>query len=224
MRLLSVFGVLISSLFVLADYVKNETSVDVHASKRLLQEGPGLSVIKCLCYESNCSGGLQNCPFYSCYQMFSPLGALLHRGCYVAMEQEGWVQRGRILWHFCNTNSIAVYEEDQLRDDICYVTKTDGNGSFIAKGVEKFDGFMALSWFGGVGDKVYFYVRHNCNRDYLVCSKIELGDTIWSHSPKTVVAPTVLPAIELARTDLKECLERVVADMEQEYTGPECVN
>ncbi|KAI6210345.1 hypothetical protein M3Y96_00318500 [Aphelenchoides besseyi] len=83
---------------------------------------------------------------------------------------------------------------------------------------------MALSWFGGVGDKVYFYVRHNCNRDYLVCSKIELGDTIWSHSPKTVVAPTVLPAIELARTDLKECLERVVADMEQEYTGPECVN
>ncbi|KAI6180389.1 hypothetical protein M3Y98_00714700 [Aphelenchoides besseyi] len=151
------FGVLISSLFVLAEYVKNETSVDVHASKRLLQEGPGLSVIKCLCYESNCSGGLQNCPFYSCYQMFSSLGALLHRGCYVAMEQEGWVQRGRILWHFCNMD-------------------------------------------------------------------IELGDTIWSHSPKTVVAPTVLPAIELARTDLNECLEGVVADMEQEYTGPECVN
>ncbi|KAI6231179.1 hypothetical protein M3Y95_00354000 [Aphelenchoides besseyi] len=120
--------------------------------------------------------------------------------------------------------SVAVYEEDKLRDDICYVTKTDANGSFIAKGVEENDGFMALSWLGGAGDKVYFYVRHNCNRDYFVCSKIELGDTIWSHSPKTVVAPTVLPAIELARIDLEECLPGVVVDMERGYTGPECVN
>ncbi|KAI6231152.1 hypothetical protein M3Y95_00351200 [Aphelenchoides besseyi] len=120
--------------------------------------------------------------------------------------------------------SVAVYEDDGLRDDICYVTKTDVNGSFIAKGLEESDGFLTISWLGGDADKVYFYVRHNCNRDYVVCSKIELDDNIWIRSSKPVEAPTVLPAIELARMDLKECLPGVVVDMEHEYTGPECVN
>ncbi|KAI6231153.1 hypothetical protein M3Y95_00351300 [Aphelenchoides besseyi] len=108
MRLLSIFGVLNFGLFVLAKYEKNVTSVDAHSNKRLLQEATGILAIKCLCYESNCAGELQSCPFYSCYQMFSPFRVLLHRGCYVALEDEGWVQRGRILWNFCNTDFCNI--------------------------------------------------------------------------------------------------------------------
>ncbi|KAI6231210.1 hypothetical protein M3Y95_00357300 [Aphelenchoides besseyi] len=106
MRLLSIFGFLFFVLFVvvLADYEKNDTNVDVHSDKLLLREGPPLKTggIKCLCYRSYCMGHIQDCPIFSCYQMFGPFNTLLHRGCFFERKFDGWIRRRHFKYQFCN--------------------------------------------------------------------------------------------------------------------------
>ncbi|KAI6204283.1 hypothetical protein M3Y94_00655300 [Aphelenchoides besseyi] len=106
MRLLSIFGFLFFVLFVvvLADYEKNDTNVDVHSDKLLLRDvvpPASETIIKCLCWKSNCVGHLQDC-YKSCYQQYNPLRILVRRGCYESKKTTGWVQYYRLYWHFCN--------------------------------------------------------------------------------------------------------------------------
>ncbi|KAI6180568.1 hypothetical protein M3Y98_00734500 [Aphelenchoides besseyi] len=117
---------------------------------------------------------------------------------------------------------LAIYETDNPNadpDDLCYVTKTDKQGKFIAHSWKNETKPYSYSMPGNL----YYVVLHNCTVDEKpACFKYDAGKKVWHRTDQRNRPFTQLKKIELSAAKIVECSYRIKFDIRSGYQGKNC--
>ncbi|KAI6223309.1 hypothetical protein M3Y95_00876000 [Aphelenchoides besseyi] len=117
---------------------------------------------------------------------------------------------------------LAIYETDNPNadpDDLCYVTKTDKEGKFIAYGWKNETKPYSYSMPGDL----YYIVLHNCTVDEKpACFKYNAGKNVWHKTDQRDQPFTQLKKFELSTVKNIKCSYRINFDIRSGYQGKTC--